>query len=362
MLRVKKIDRKKWLVLSAACVLLFAGIIIFATSLPEKIMAAWSSRPEAEPPEKPEVPEPAERPQPDPGEAEPGDETQPGEEEAPGLGDEKQPKPEPKEQVPTIYAGQKLIIPQATGVTRGNSQIVREGITEVAEKQIALTFDAGWLYEQTEDLLAVLSEYDVKCTFFARARWVEAHPHLVEEIVRHGHLIENHSLTHGHLINMSEEEIVTEMRESTCIIAQATGRKPYLFRPPYGEYNETLLNILAKEGYPYTVLWTVDSHDWAEEIGGREVTTQYLIDRVLENASHKGIILLHIGGYHTVEALPAIITGLREKGYTLITVNEMLPPPTADSLTITVEAGDTLYSLAKRYSVSIEQIISTNNL
>ncbi|HHX75264.1 MAG TPA: LysM peptidoglycan-binding domain-containing protein, partial [Firmicutes bacterium] len=72
--------------------------------------------------------------------------------------------------------------------------------------------------------------------------------------------------------------------------------------------------------------------------------------------------LLHIGGYHTVEALPAIITGLREQGYTLVTVNEMLPPPEKNSITITVETGDTLYSLAKRYGVSIEQIIGANNL
>ncbi|NLM46802.1 MAG: polysaccharide deacetylase family protein [Firmicutes bacterium] len=367
MLRAKKIDRKKWLVLSAACVLLVAGIIIvFATPLPAKLIAAWSGRPEAEPPAappaQPDAPGPAEEPQPGPGETpEPGDDPGPGGEETPIPGDETEPEPEPDRQVPVIYAGQELIIPQASGIARGKSQVIREGLAEVADKQIALTFDAGWLYEQTEDLLAVLAEYDVKCTFFARARWVEAHPRLAEEIVRHGHVIENHSLTHGHLINMSAEEIVAEMRESTRLITRVTGRTPCLFRPPYGEYNETLLDIAGREGYPYTVLWTVDSHDWAEEIGGREVTTQYLIDRVLDNASHKGIILMHLGGYHTVEALPAIITGLREQGYTLVPVNEMLPPATG-GITVTVKAGDTLYSLAKRFGVSVEQIISANNL
>ncbi|HHX73498.1 MAG TPA: polysaccharide deacetylase family protein, partial [Firmicutes bacterium] len=296
MLRAKKIRKESWLILITVCVLLLAGIIIYTTPLKGKIIAAWSGGPGANPSDTPPAgqkePEPAEQPQPDPGEAPvPGDETQPDPPKAAQPGNETQPEPGPKEQAPTIYAGQKLIIPQAAGSTRDKSQLIREGVTEVAEKQIALTFDAGWLYEQTEDLLAVLAEYEVKSTFFARARWVEAHPELAQEIVRHGHLLENHSLTHGHLINMSKEEMIAEMRESTRIITEATGRTPYLFRPPYGEYNDTLLNVLAGEGYPYTIMWTVDSHDWAEEIGGRKVTTEYLIDRVLDNASHKGIIL-----------------------------------------------------------------------
>ena len=109
-------------------------------------------------------------------------------------------------------------------------------------------------------------------------------------------------------------------------------------------------------------MWTVDSHDWAKELNGTKITKQYLVNRVLEKASDRGIILMHIGGYETVNALPEIITGLTKQGYTLVRVNDMLPPPTTGSLIHTVVKGDTLYNLAARYNTTIEAIIEANNL
>ena len=137
----------------------------------------------------------------------------------------------------------------------------------------------------------------------------------------------------------------------------------YPFRPPYGEYNERLLKLAAEAGYPYTVLWTVDSHDWAEEIRGQKVTADYLVERVLKHAAPNGIILMHLGGYQTVEALPRIIEGVRAQGYRLVTVNEMLPPAAAEGTNIyTVQQGDTLYAIARRYNVTVEELIKANNL
>ena len=128
---------------------------------------------------------------------------------------------------------------------------------------------------------------------------------------------------------MSEDEIREELRQSTEIIQSATGRKPVLFRPPYGEYDNRLLQILSEEGYHYTILWTVDSHDWAEELNSRQITTEYLVDRVLSNAGDNGIVLMHIGGYKTVEALPQIIEPAKE-GYKFVTVNDMPLLPRQD--------------------------------
>ncbi|NLZ92560.1 MAG: polysaccharide deacetylase family protein [Firmicutes bacterium] len=261
---------------------------------------------------------------------------------------------------PIIYVGQQLIIPGGENTT-SSAQVIKAGIKANKQKQIALTFDAGWLYEQTEDLLAVLDAYEVKSTFFMRALWVENHPELAKLIKSKGHIIENHSLTHGHLTQMTDEEIKNEIVTATKIIQKVTGSNPALFRPPYGEYNSRLLKILAESGYQYAVMWTVDSHDWAEEIGGKKVTTDYLVERVLQNASDKGIILMHIGGYKTVEALPSIIEGLRQQGYELVTVNEMLPPASSNLL-YTVQTGDTLYSLSRRYGVTVAELIEANNL
>jgi peptidoglycan/xylan/chitin deacetylase (PgdA/CDA1 family) len=208
--------------------------------------------------------------------------------------------------------------------TAGASMVISAGIVNHATKQIALTFDAGWLYENTEALLNLLDEYNVKATFFVRGLWVKEHPDLATEIVNRGHALENHSLTHGHMSTMTDAEVENEIRETTDIIKETTGYLPQLFRPPYGEYDKRILRILKEEGYLYTILWTVDSYDWAEEMNGVKITKDYLVKRVLSNASDNGIILMHVGGYETINALPEIITGLRSEGYELVEVNDML--------------------------------------
>jgi len=213
---------------------------------------------------------------------------------------------------------------QAKETTADASTVIREGIVNHTTKQIALTFDAGWLYENTEALLNLLDEYNVKATFFVRGLWVKEHPGLAAEIVNRGHALENHSLTHGHMSTMTDAEVGNEIRATTDMIRETTGYLPQLFRPPYGEYDKRILRILIEEGYPYTILWSVDSYDWAEELNGVKITKDYLVNKVLNKASDNGIILMHVGGYETIHALPEIITGLRSEGYELVKVNDML--------------------------------------
>ena len=204
------------------------------------------------------------------------------------------------------------------------STVITAGIVNHETKQIALTFDAGWEYENTEALLNLLDEYNVKATFFARGLWVKDHPDLAIEIVNRRHALENHSLTHGHMNTMTDAEVENEILKTTDIIRETTGFLPQLFRPPYGEYDKRILRILKEEGYPYTILWTVDSYDWAEELNGVKITKDYLVNRVLNKAFDNGIFLMHVGGYETINALPEIITGLKSKGYELVKVNDML--------------------------------------
>jgi peptidoglycan/xylan/chitin deacetylase (PgdA/CDA1 family) len=213
---------------------------------------------------------------------------------------------------------------KAKEATADASTVITAGIVNHATKQIALTFDAGWLYENTEALLNLLDKYNVKATFFVRGLWAKEHPNLATEIVNRGHDLENHSLTHGHMNTMTDAEVQNEILKTTDIIRETTGFLPQLFRPPYGEYDKRILRILKEEGYPYTILWTVDSYDWAEEMNGVKITKDYLVNRVLSKASDNGIILMHVGGYETIHALPEIITGLRSKGYELVKVNDML--------------------------------------
>ncbi|GAB1477456.1 hypothetical protein MASR2M70_22990 [Bacillota bacterium] len=154
---------------------------------------------------------------------------------------------------------------------------------------------------------------------------------------------------------------MNEMVISSNIIEETTGYRPYLFRPPFGEYDSRILKILAQQGYPYTVKWTVDSLDWAEEMNGIKITEQYLIDRVLSSASDKGIVLMHVGGYQTVNALPEIIEGLREMGYNLVKVGDMLPRQPGINHTIyTVKKGDSLSSIAGQFEITIDDILKAN--
>lgn len=204
------------------------------------------------------------------------------------------------------------------------SIVITNGRTNPEYMQIALTFDSGWEYENAGQLLDVLDEFGIKATFFTRGFWAKDHPEIASDIVSRGHDLENHSLNHGHMNEMSDEEIRNEISETTRLIKDITGFDADLFRPPYGEYNERILTILSEEGYRYTVMWTVDSHDWAKELNETMITEDYVIRRVLENASDGGIVLMHVGGYETVNALPEIINGLMAEGYSLVKVKEML--------------------------------------
>lgn len=369
-----------FLILLALCLAAFlAGYGLMASGAGEKIGGMFKqwlgiehtvSPPEEDPKDPGEEPrdpgeetqEPGSDPQ-EPGEEpqEPGNDPQePGEE--PGGGDE-----QPGD--PIIYAGQVLTIPlPGGGGSSSVSQVIQRGVVSAGQKQIALTFDSGWLYEQTIPLLDTLDSYGVKATFFPRAYWLSDFPDLGREIARRGHTVGNHSLTHPHMNEMTAEQMRHEIKESTRITREITGVRPYLFRPPFGEYSRRLLEILAEEGYPYTIMWTVDTLDWAAgttyPVGGKQVyiDTDFIVNRVLNNASDNGIILMHIGGSYTVEALPRIIEGLKDMGYAFTTVDKMLPPPDGGTVTHTVQSGETLYSIAKRYGATVAQLIEANDL
>jgi peptidoglycan/xylan/chitin deacetylase (PgdA/CDA1 family) len=364
----RKAKLVSWLlVLSLLMAVFAAGCVLFASSPDEPGNPPGpgtgeepggsdpgGSLPEPKPPDPPEPPAP---PQPKPPEP-------------PAPPPPEPPKPQdPPKKDPVIYVGQVLKIPGGGSTAAGDSLVMRKSLVSSGKKEVALTFDSGWLYETTIPLLDVLDRYGVKATFFPRALWVynpespaKSYPDLAREIVKRGHTLGNHSLTHPDMTKLTAEEIRHEMRESTRLIQEATGVRPYLFRPPYGVYNKEMLKILGEEGYPYTVMWTVDTHDWADEMRGQKVTTDYIVDRVLKNIADGGIVLMHIAGYKTVEALPRIIEGLVNMGYSFTTVDRMVPPPPGGQATHTVQKGDTLYSLAKRYNTTVEELITLNNL
>lgn len=185
------------------------------------------------------------------------------------------------------------------------------------EKKIAFTFDAAWGNEDTHALREIFDRYGIPVTFFVTGGWAESFPESVKELHDAGHDIMNHSDTHPHMSKMSPEEIAADVAECSRKIEAVTGVRPDLFRPPYGDYNDTLIRTVRENGYQ-SIQWDVDSLDW------KDISPQEIKARVLKNARPGSIVLFHNGAKNTPEALPAIIEALKEQGYTFVKVSDLI--------------------------------------
>ncbi len=124
-------------------------------------------------------------------------------------------------------------------------------------KKIAISFDAAWGNEDTEELIDILKKYNVKATFFVVGSWVDNFPDSVKQLSDAGHEIQNHSNSHPNMPSLSVEEMTEELKVCNEKIAAITGKKPILFRAPYGDYDNTMLSTVTSLGM-YTIQWDID--------------------------------------------------------------------------------------------------------
>lgn len=202
--------------------------------------------------------------------------------------------------------------------TRPSHNVVIQGSTN--QPQIALTFDDGPNTFYTPQILAVLQKYHVHATFFCIGRQVQAYPYLVQQETLDGDIVGDHTWNHPDLTRLAPAAVEMQLSEASDAILQATGEKPTLFRPPYGAIDETVNNVALKLGMT-SILWSVDPQDWARP------GTNVIIQRVLNNTRNGSIILMHDGGgnrMQTLQALPTIITILRQRGFTFVTIPQLL--------------------------------------
>lgn len=185
------------------------------------------------------------------------------------------------------------------------------------EKKASITIDAAWGDEFTVNILDTLDEYDVKATFFLVEFWAEDYPHQVKEIHKRGHEIGNHSSTHPDFTTLSKEEMTQEITTTDEKITELTGVKPSVFRPPYGAYNNSVIETLRNLDY-YTIQWDIDSLDW------KELGVEPVVDRVIKNVKNGSIILFHNNAKYIKEYLPIILDRLTEDGYDLVPVSELI--------------------------------------
>ena len=185
--------------------------------------------------------------------------------------------------------------------------------------KVALTFDAAWGNEDTHRLMEILDAHNVKVTFFMTGGGVEKFPEDVKYIAGQGHELGNHSENHKNMSRLDKAVIQMELQKVHDKVKKLTGKDMTLFRPPYGDYNNQVVEMADSMGY-YPIQWDVDSLDW------KDYGADSIVDMVLNNP-HLGngsIILMHNGAKYTPDALDAVITGLQEKGFELVTVSELI--------------------------------------
>lgn len=179
------------------------------------------------------------------------------------------------------------------------------GVATAGAKEVVLTFDDGpSIY--TAELLRILADEKVPAAFFWIAKGNQFP--LASEVVRQGHQLGSHSVTHARLPGMARAGQEAEIAHSKAVLEAFSGAPVKLFRPPYGAYDQETLRI-AQEQQLATVLWNVDSRDW--DLADKP---QQIIQNVLAQVKPGSIILLH-ERKQTTAVLPQLIQALRDAGY-----------------------------------------------
>lgn len=201
-----------------------------------------------------------------------------------------------------------------------NSTINNTSITFSSDKKyVSLSFDAAWGADDTIHILDTLDKFNVKVTFFMTGGWVNEYPDIVKEIYSRGHDLGNHSQNHKKMSELNTTEQKQELQSVTDKVKELTGYDMFLFRPPYGDYNSTLINTAYSLNY-YPIQWSVDSLDW-KDYGVDNIIKTVTTHKALDNGA---IILMHNGAKYTAQALESVITNLQNQGYTLVPISELI--------------------------------------
>lgn len=183
--------------------------------------------------------------------------------------------------------------------------------------EVALTIDDGPDPRYGPQIAQMLHDKGVAATFFVVGVRVKQYPEVVKQIDGLGFEIENHTYDHQRLDKLKPHEIANEIRFCAANIEKATGKKTTLLRPPGVQYNDQVLATAKSLGYA-TISWTCGARDYDQQ------PASYIAQRILDRSEAGSIIILHQDTPSTLTALPAIIDGLRSRGYRFVTVSQML--------------------------------------
>ncbi len=184
-------------------------------------------------------------------------------------------------------------------------------------KVIALTFDAAWGADKTQGIIDTMKKYDAKGTFFLVGFWLDKFEKETKAIAEAGFDIRNHSRNHLNMPKLSDDEIRAEIEYVNDRVNELTGIKPTYFRAPFGDYSDRLMSAI-EELDMVGVQWSIDSLDW------KGLSAKEIFNRVVPKAKSGDIVLFHNNSDHVLDALPLVLSALKEQGFEFVTLSELV--------------------------------------
>ena len=185
------------------------------------------------------------------------------------------------------------------------------------ENIVAISFDAAWGADKTQEIMNICDDYNIKATFFLVGFWIDKYPNMVKEIYNRGFEIGIHSNTHPDMTKLKKGEIRNELETNIKKVQDLTGFRPKLFRPPYGYYNNNLIDVCEDLSLS-CVEWSVDSSDW------KGLSAVELSSRVTSRAKSGSIILFHNNSDNIINGLKMVLEYFKMKETNVVPIGEMI--------------------------------------
>ena len=205
-------------------------------------------------------------------------------------------------------------MPKSQPASTTQASVIYEGNRQ--SNCVSLMINVYWGTEYIHPMLKVLEEKGVKTTFFVGGMWVSENPEVLKQIASSGHEIGNHGYNHKDHDKLSESANCEEIVACNNVIKSVLGFAPMLFAPPSGAYNKTTVSVASALSMK-TIMWTRDTIDW------RDKDAALICSRALKDVKGGDLVLMH-PTQKTLEALPAIIDGILQKGLTVATVSQTI--------------------------------------
>ena len=185
------------------------------------------------------------------------------------------------------------------------------------EKVVALTFDTTFGNDRTQQILNILNEEGVKCTFAVMGAWAGENPAMVKAIADGGHELISHSMSHSRYNDMSDEDMLADAKAAKAMLYSEYGVNTSFIRPPYGTLSGEKTAVLRQNGF-IPVKWTIDAMDWKGD--GSDAVE----NRVLSNIKPGSIIVMQNNSEDAVSSLMNILAQLEKQDYKVVTLSELM--------------------------------------